>query len=133
VKSKTDQAGDGHAVLLSKLDDDQLCPVKWFKIYDKLRDQQADTFFYHIGEPSKPLSGNTPNHIVKKFIRGIGLDDETFGSHSCRRGGCTSAIEAGLDIRTVARHGRWRSSAINTYIVDSKETKLSVSKSIIEQ
>ena len=130
--SKTDQAGDGQVVLLSEMDDFMLCPLIWFDRYCGFRDESQNYLFYSLGKIPGPLSEKTPNHIVKKLVRGIGLDDRDFGSHSCRRGGCTAAIEAGTDLRTVARHGRWRSSAINTYIVDSRDTQLSVSKSIVD-
>ena len=129
--SKTDQAGDGHTVLLAEMDDPSLCPLKWFSIYENMRNDDVEWFFYTLGKEPRNLSEKTPNHIVKKLVRSLGLDDETYGSHSCRRGGCTAAIEAGVDLRNVARHGRWKSSAINTYIVDSRDTKLSVSKAIM--
>lgn len=142
--SKTDQPADGHTVVLAEMEDYLLCPLIWFTAYSNIRDPtQEEYFFYGLGKTAKPLSEKTPNHIVKKLVKDLGLDDSSFGSstgvridqvvgrsHSCRRGGCTAAIEAGVDLRNVARHGRWKSNAINTYIVDSRQTKLSVSKAI---
>lgn len=142
--SKTDQPGDGHMVMLAEMEDYRLCPVTWFTAYTALRDPTAEYLFYSLGSNNLArLSEKTPNHIVKKLVKELGFDESSYGyntsllclsigirSHSCRRGGCTAAIDAGVDLRTVSRHGRWRSSAINTYIVDSDQTKLSVSKAI---
>jgi site-specific recombinase XerD len=132
-KSKTDQEGDGHQVVIGGAEDVWLCPVQWYHKYQQLRDKDENSLFYTLdGGRRRPLSEKTPNFIVKNLVKSIGIDSSKYGSHSCRKGGCTAAIEAGTDIRLVAKHGRWKSDAINTYIVDSVDTKLSVSRSILQ-
>lgn len=132
-KSKTDQEGDGHTVVVGEGENVLLCPVRWFYKYRQLRGDDDGPFFYSMDKGTRrALADNTPNFIVKKLLTTIGVEAAQYGSHSCRKGGCTAAIEAGTDMRLVARHGRWRSSAINTYIVDSVASKLSVSKAILQ-
>ena len=40
------------------------------------------------------------------------------------------AVESGVDIRLVSKHGRWKSDAILEYVKDSDQTKLSVTRSM---
>ena len=44
------------------------------------------------------------------------------------QGGVTAAVAANVELRLIANHGNWRSTAIYAYISDSLEKKLSVSK-----
>jgi hypothetical protein len=67
---------------------------------------------------------------LKKLLGKIGVDPTEYGSHSCRKGGCTAAALAGIEVRVLKRHGNWKSDAVNTYIHESIEEKLSVSQAI---
>lgn len=124
-RSKTDQAADGSTIVVSSNQDIQLCPVQWFRRFTQVRDKSATFLFFTL-----PLSSSTPNFIVKKLLTSIGIDPKEFGSHSCRRGGCTMAVEKGVDMRLIARHGRWKSSAILSYVKDSLDTQLSVTSNM---
>jgi len=129
-KSKTDQAGDGATVHVSETGT-PICPVRWYRFFCTIRNPRAVFLFHKLGDRtdvSEPLSSSTPNFIVKKLVASIGMNPQKFGSHSCRKGGCTTAVESGVDIRLVARHGRWKSQAVMTYVKDSKDSKLSVTR-----
>jgi len=132
-KSKTDQASDGTTVYVAETGT-LLCPVSWFRRYCMIRQGEAPFLFHQMGvkkDVSKQLSTRTPNFIVKKMLELIGVNPSQYGSHSCRKGGCTTAVESGVDLRLVARHGRWKSSAIMEYVKDSMDTKLSVTRAIL--
>jgi site-specific recombinase XerD len=129
-RSKTDQSGEGAQVVISETRT-CICPLKWYRIFCGVRNPHATFLFHRMGtskDMDSPLSTATPNFVIKRLIKSIGLDPSLYGSHSCRKGGCTTAVEAGSDIRLIAKHGRWKSDAINVYIKDSKETKLSVTR-----
>ena len=87
--------------------------------------------FFHQKGNSKPLDAKTPNNILKAMLRSIGVDPTNYGSHSARRGAVTAALERGISIHVVARHGNWKSTAVYAYVVDSIEKKLKVGKAIL--
>jgi site-specific recombinase XerD len=133
-RSKTDQTADGASVCLAETGT-SLCPIMWYHKYIMIRDHRAVFFFHQLGARMnlvRPLATRTPNFVVKKMLKTIGVDPLRYGSHSCRKGGCSIAVEAGVDIRLVAQHGRWKSGAILDYVKDSLDTKLSVSKKMLE-
>ena len=56
---------------------------------------------------------------VKDFTASIDLDPTKYATHSCRRGGTTAAVEAGVEDTLIMEQGRWRSkSAFHRYICD---------------
>ena len=56
---------------------------------------------------------------VKDYAASIDLDSTKYATHSCRRGGATSAVEEGVEDELIMEQGRWRSkSAFNRYICD---------------
>lgn len=131
VMSKTDQVSTGHTVLLAKSKDMWLCPVTFFKVYCDFR--RADEHFLFHSVPDKngkvhKLAATTPCFIVKAALKKIGEDPHLYGSHSCRRGGVTAAVEAEVDMLLIARHGNWKSTAVYLYVADSVDRKLSVSR-----
>ena len=97
-KSKTDQAGDGATIDVAGTGT-EICPVKWYHFFVKVRDRNSTYLFHQLGagrKADKPLSPSTPNFVVKSLIKSIGIDPLKYGSHSCRKGGCTTALESGL-------------------------------------
>lgn len=130
-KSKTDQESEGAAVNLAETKT-SLCPVQWWRIFFPTRNPKSEFVFHQMGN-TLPLSRKTPNHIVKNMLKSIGIDPTKYGSHSCRKGGCTTAVNAGVDLRLVSRHGRWQSNVVMDYIQDSMDAKLSVSQAILKE
>ena len=76
------------------------------------------------------MGSKTPNHRVKDLLRRIGVDPTQYGSHSCRKGGCSKAAAAGVELRVLKRHGRWKSWAVFLYIHDSVKKKLEVTSAL---
>ena len=129
-KSKTDQARNGHTIVVGTAPMPMICPVFWYVCYIKVRGV-SPAFFYNLNSPEYALATTTPNFVLKRLLVSIGVDPEPYGSHSCRRGGVTAAVAAGVEILLVARHGNWRSDAVFLYVSDSLERKLSVSRAIL--
>jgi hypothetical protein len=137
-KSKTDQLRVGDTVFLAAGPDNLICPLFWFKLYTEyFRSAGAPNFFHSKktarSQPSalKGLVPATTCHILKDRLSAIGVDPKGYGSHSCRRGGATAAVAAGVDITLVKRHGRWKSDAVYSYVDDSMRRKLLVSAGIM--
>ena len=110
-----------------------LYPVKWFQIYLNFRYSGCLNLFHVVpkrGEMPRLMSKGTPCHIVQKALTGLVENPMLYGSHSCRRGGVTAAVQAEVDMLLIARHGNWKSTAVYLYVADSIERKLSVSQSI---
>jgi site-specific recombinase XerD len=130
VKSKVDGLRKGHTVVVGPATSHpHICPVKQFKRWKQVRRRDAAYLFHHAGSATK-LSSKTPNGILKKLLGKIGVDPTEYGSHSCRKGGCTAAALAGIEVRVLKRHGNWKSDTVYTYIHESIEEKLSVSQAI---
>ena len=131
VMSKTDQISTGHTVLLARAKDMWLCPVTFFKVYCNFRRADEQFFFHSVPDKNgkvHKLADTTPCFIVKAALKKIGEDPSQYGSHSCRRGGVTAAVEAEVDMLLIARHGNWKSTAVYLYVADSVDRKLSVSR-----
>jgi hypothetical protein len=125
----------GNTIVISMSANKRVCPVYWFKLLETRRDKSATKWFHTIskqgGKKSRALSKNTPYHIVKKWLKKIGVDPQGYGSHSCRRGGVTAAVAANVEMLLIARHGNWKSDAVFLYVSDSHKRKLAVSKAIL--
>jgi integrase len=129
-KSKTDQERRGHTIVIGAASDlTKACPIALYKRWKQRRNPNAKYLFHQKGS-TKKLAHATPNGIMKKLLIRIKVDPKPYGSHSCRKGGCTTAAARGINIRVLMRHGRWTSDAIFAYISNSLEEKLSVSQSI---
>ena len=61
---------------------------------------------------------------VKEYSSDIGLDPSKYATHSCRRGGATAAVEAGVEDELIMTQGRWRSKkTFNRYICNELELR----------
>lgn len=136
AKAKNDPERRGHMRLLACACMDEMeprslvCVVEWVKRWFKLRDPTAERFFY-VGETLEGLALSTPTSILKKSLKAIGVSDtKAYASQSLRAGGVTEASANGVDVAVLKRHGNWKSDAVFTYIRPSRQTLLSVSKSM---
>ncbi len=94
----------------------------------------ATSALSHVFVGTKPfgkkLSKKHLNLSVKSFAKACGLQKLGLTGHCTRVGGTTAAFRAGIDRRVVARHGDWKSDAIDLYIEDSIDDITAVSRSI---
>jgi integrase len=129
-KSKTDQERRGHTIVIGAATSLlEACPIALYKRWKRCRNPNAK-YLFHQKDSTNKLAHKTPNGIMKKLLVRIHVDPKPYGSHSCRKGGCTTAAANGINIRVLMRHGRWRSDAIFAYISISLQEKLSVSQSV---
>jgi integrase len=128
-RSKTDQENTGATVFMAGDLKGVGCPVSWFRAYSMLRPQGARAFFCKL--TGEPLSVKTPNFIVKRILKELGVCALEYGSHSLRKGGATAAIEAGMSVPALKAHGRWKSDAVYTYIVLPESALMAVSRAIL--
>ena len=112
--SKTDQRGVGVQLLIEAGADPKVCPVKVLSDYMDVRPGGQGPFFVHFG--GEALTRYQFNSMLKKGILAIGLQAGDFSSHSFRIGAATSAALGGISTEQIMIMGRWRSSAVNSYI-----------------
>jgi site-specific recombinase XerD len=129
--SKTDQYRLGTTILIGKGQEESSCPLYWYKLYASLKDPNEKAFFHMAPEARRQsntfMAPGTINTLFKKKLKAAGI--QTYlTSHSLRAGGVTAALRAGVDLRLVKHHGKWKSDAVLVYITESIANQLSVSK-----
>ena len=134
--SKTYQLRIDDTVFVAAGPDKMTCPIEWFKIYRGFHTRGAPTFFHSANATDPPsgiraISGPTTNTALKKRVAAVGVNPSGYGSHSCRRGGTTAAVNAEVDIFLVERHGRWKSDAVYSYVDISVKRRLMVSIGVL--
>jgi hypothetical protein len=128
--SKTDPGRNGAIIVLAACPESPLCPVKWFRLYCKVR--RSNTHVFHRSDlATMKLAKSTPNSLLKKWLIAIGVDPKPYGSHSLRRGGASAAAALNVRLHILKRHGRWVSDAVFLYIQDPSESRVAVSKAIL--
>jgi hypothetical protein len=134
-RSKTAQFGTPVSIPLAELKGSTLCPVAWFAVYERLRDQRAQPYFYRLDNDGEegvflPLAPSSPNGILQKLMEPLRAAGEWFVSHSGRAGGATAAAEAGVQRHLIKTHGRWVDDRAVGYVSESLQNVLSVSRAI---
>ena len=141
ASSKTDQFRQGDSVLIA-CTGSPTCPVAMLERYLFLaslsRSSPLPQFqgIVHTkkGERLRAAGSISYTRMRELFLakwRELRYDTASLSLHSLRAGGASSAANAGIGDRLFKRHGRWRSeTAKDGYVKDSKEARLSVSKSL---
>ena len=130
-KSKTDQTHETATVVLCGSATSSICPIRWYRLYLKMRRGGTHLFHHSTRGSVAKLSPKTPNSILKRWVARIGLEAGLYGSHSLRRGGATAASKARIRTHVIKRHGRWSSDSVYLYIVDQADTVLGVARAIL--
>ena len=131
-QSKTDPGRNGATMVLVACKGSPLCPVAWFGLYCKV--QRSPTHVFHRSDVrAGKLAKSTPNSLLKKWLKAIGVDPKPYGSHSLRRGGATAAAALAVRLHILKRHGRWASDAVYLYIQDPGESRVAVSRAILTE
>ena len=134
VMKKNDQGKFGHTIVLGADDEKWKCPLTWFTLYNNAVKQRKphnrSAFFFRDRGEQSGLCDKHVNSGLKRACKEAGIPVTQFSSHCFRTGGVTAAIEAGIELRLIARHGDWKSSAIFRYIKDDFAKLLAVSKAI---
>jgi hypothetical protein len=74
---------------------------------------------------------STVNFWFKHAASTLGLDPQSYGTHSGRRGGATGAAANDVSDRLFKGHGRWRSErAKDMYVKEKLQAKISVTRNL---
>lgn len=112
--SKTDQRGVGTMLRIEGTGDSSVCPVMALTKFLRMRSTVKGPLFVHFG--GSPLTRYQFNAMLRKGIGLLGLPQGEFSSHSFRIGAATSAACEGIPVNKIMNMGRWRSSAILSYV-----------------
>ena len=77
---------------------------------------QSPAFVVKSNGTLKQVSYNMFNSFLKACITNIGLDPNSFSTHSFRRGGATWAFKCGVSSDLIQLQGDWKSSAYKLYL-----------------
>lgn len=102
--------------------------------------------FMALGSPSvlnldctvpRPLRADTMSGRLQLYLKTLAqthpelrIDVKRFSAHSLRRGGATAAWLSGVPREVLAVHGRWKSDAVDLYLVADTLHKLRVTQQI---
>lgn len=80
---------------------------------------------------NKRLSYTRALEDIRFVLRQIGLKGESFGTHSFRAGGATTAAQQGVQHELIKNHGRWKTdTAKDLYLRYNDKVKLLVSNNL---
>ena len=122
-RSKTDQDGEGRKIGLPFGSNPATCPVRSFQEWLDASGITEGPLFRPITRhgkmASQRLSSKAVARIVKRYVKGIGLDASHFAGHSLRSGLATSAAMAGASERAIMNQTGHRSlTTVRRYIRD---------------
>jgi integrase len=144
-KSKTDQLREGSTLPIARLPG-QHCPVAFIEQYMCLTGERVSSsnFLFRrvvslgsgrgfaLHASNKAINYNTVRDLIKEYAVKLGHKASSFGTHSLRSGGSSSAANGGVSDRMFQRHGRWASSgARDGYIKDCMVSRLAVTKNMV--
>ena len=112
--SKTDQLGEGTAIVLKGQKDSPLCPVEATMEFAKIRGNQPGPLLMHFNGTF--LSRYQFNQILAAALRLTRTQVKNVKAHSFRIGGATNAMFKGVPYEKIQEMGRWKSNAAKRYI-----------------
>lgn len=110
AKSKTDQAGEGKALLLAYAREGRPCAVRALRAWLDAAGIVHGSIFRRVtrsGTATSPLTAQSVALIVKRRVSAAGLDPVGFAGHSLRAGFATQAARDGYlasQIADITRH-----------------------------
>lgn len=124
--SKTNQFGQRILQTpLIKIPHSALCPVSaYLNMCKVVNAKESDPLFTF--PKGKPVFYKNYQTKLKQLIEEIGMNSDTFSTHSLRRGGCTFAFKSKVPTELIKAHGDWKSDCYQQYISFSLEDKLLV-------
>ena len=85
-----------------------------------------------IGTSGSGITGSDLSKVVKKVATALGRPQNEYSSHSCRSGGATELVRAGVDTIVIQLFGRWMSKAFKRYTHLSPQVGLSIMRKLDE-
>lgn len=143
ARSKTDQERVGYVVLIGENSaDPAVCPVRRLERYLAARakaELPAGCVSLFPTVKGAEMASHTPCGLVQKAVRAANAvaeaknwgpdrwgEPESYGSHSLRRGGVTTARANGASMLDIQKHGRWKSLTVFSYVGTTPEEQLAV-------
>ena len=108
---------------LLKNENKLFCPVRAIELMRRRNPEQGADAPAFIVEGEAVKYADLLNEI-KHRVRIVGLDPTKYSSHSFRRGGATTAAQAGLTENEIKNLGGWKSECFRQYIQDSYQVRL---------
>ena len=118
LKAKNNQFHDSKATYISPSDNLRYCPVNIIKKYFLRINSSLDFYFVPRIAYKKVflLEKTSYMYCLTKYravLRDIGVNDFLdYGEHSDKSGGLSAALNAGCDLYSLQRHGRWKSDQV---------------------
>ncbi|WP_186002935.1 site-specific integrase [Mycobacterium sp. KBS0706] len=116
--SKTDQERRGEEVGIQAVPASPLCAVTAVSAWLAARGDTAGPLFcridrgghliYGLDGRLQPIDSKTVARLVKRVIKGTGVDEGEFSGHSLRAGMMTAADRKGVPLEAAMQHGRWK-------------------------
>ncbi|MET0342271.1 MAG: tyrosine-type recombinase/integrase [Polyangiales bacterium] len=123
-RSKTDQEGRGRTIAVPRGAAALTCPVRTLEAWLQRAAIVAGPVFRSVdrhGNVGGALRGGDVACIIKRRVRGAGLDPATYSGHSLRAGLVTSAAKAGKRAHVIMKTTGHRSVAmVHRYIRDAE-------------
>ena len=134
-KSKTDQFGEGMTKGLPYFSNELYCPVTNLKKWLEISNIKSGPIFRRFSKGSilteKRLSDQSVVHLIKKYLKLAGIDNNNFSGHSLRSGFATVAADSGADERSImAMTGHKTTQMVRRYIREANIFKNNALKNI---
>ena len=98
---------------------DPLCPFAALSKYVLTRRSylnNSEPFF--IFRDQSPVQPRNYRKVLKDLIKSNKLDPSRYGIHGMRTGRASDLLQLGLSVETIKKLGRWKSTAVYTYLHD---------------
>ena len=115
--SKTDQYNEGSLRYVGKTRNAR-CAVKAFVEWQRMDPEhfeRADRPMFCMSN-GRVFTREEMQHDLRDAAVRCEIDEQRFGTHSWRVSGATWMYQAGYDIETIKRHGRWTSNVVHVYL-----------------
>lgn len=133
TKTKTLQLGNKVLKIpVLSIPSSNLCPVVAYKsmISRIPAPLESPAFVIPKGGTLAPYTYNRFEQKLKNTIAATGRNPRLFSSHSMRRGGASSAFQAGVPTELIQTQGDWASDAYLRYITVSESDRLQVAQAL---
>ena len=93
------------------------CPFKILKEYLQVRNKyrSIDEQFFVFSDRT-PVQPTQFNRLLKYLIKFTSLDSKPYSVHGLCMGRAADLLDMGVPVQTIMKLGRWKSSAIFTYL-----------------
>jgi len=126
--SKTNQFGKRvHMIPLLELKGSPLCPVSAFKIMCNILPITGNkpAFCMIKGSTVLPVTYEELHKVLRIQLGKLGLNPNSYSSHSFRRGAASCAFKAGVNAHLIQAMGDWSSDSYKRYLCLDLTDKLS--------